>query len=334
MKKNIVVVLILGLAGLFSCNNNKLEIDVSHINLEIKSKRFEQEFFNIKSDSIAQLFELSKKNSRFFQLYTQNVLNLGSITEVDFLNKYEAFKNDVNTQEALREIATQHTDFQQVNKEIKQAFKHYKYYFPEKEIPEIYTCFSAFNYSVFTDKNLIGIGLDMYLGSQSEFYARFGFEQYKRAKMYKERIPTDCMQAWAYMEFPYHDSINNLLSQMVYEGKILYFLDAMLPETADSIKLGFKKRQLDWCKKNEAHVWSYLIEKKQLFNTNRLQISRYIDDGPFTANLSRQSPAKTVSWIGLQIVRAYMENKDNISLTELMYQSDYQLILNESRYKP
>ena len=121
---------------------------------------------------------------------------------------------------------------------------------------------------------------------------------------------------------------------MVYEGKILYFLDAMLPETADTIKLGFKKRQLDWCRKNEAHVWSYLIEKKQLFTTKRLQISRYIDDGPFTAKLSRQSPAKTVSWIGLQIVRAYMSNKGDIGLAKLMYQSDYQAILNESRYKP
>ena len=120
---------------------------------------------------------------------------------------------------------------------------------------------------------------------------------------------------------------------MIYYGKMHVFLDAMLPNTPDSIKWGMPAQKLKWCNKNEGQMWLYLIENKLLFNSSLKEIKRFIDDGPFTTPFSKESPARTGQWLGYQIVLSYLKN-NNVSLQQLMAMEDYQKILNESKYKP
>jgi hypothetical protein len=39
----------------------------------------------------------------------------------------------------------------------------------------------------------------------------------------------------------------NIISQ----GKLMYFVDAMLPDMHDSLKIGYTAAQLKWCQNNE-----------------------------------------------------------------------------------
>jgi hypothetical protein len=39
-------------------------------------------------------------------------------------------------------------------------------------------------------------------------------------------------------------------------------------------------------------------------------------------------------WVGLQIVRSYMKNNDEVTLAELMNEKNPQKILNKSKYRP
>ena len=71
-----------------------------------------------------------------------------------------------------------------------------------------------------------------------------------------------------------------------------------------------------------------------MFSTEYEQIKRYIDDSPFTATFSQNSPGRTGIWIGWQIVRSYMNNNQEINLIGLMKNDNYQKILNLSKYKP
>ena len=121
---------------------------------------------------------------------------------------------------------------------------------------------------------------------------------------------------------------------MIQEGKTMYFVDAMLPEMHDTLKIGFTGKQLEFCKKDEASMWTYLAEHKLLFSIDHMNIKRFIDDGPYTAAFSEASPARTGVWIGWQIVRSFMKQHPDLKLADLMKNNDFQAILNQSGYQP
>ena len=87
---------------------------------------------------------------------------------------------------------------------------------------------------------------------------------------------------------------------MIQEGKMMYFMDAMLPDLSDTLKIGFTVKQLEFCKKNEALMWTFLAEHKLLFSTDRMSIKRFMDDGPYTSAFTDESPglAPCPRWCG------------------------------------
>jgi uncharacterized protein YjaZ len=142
------------------------------------------------------------------------------------------------------------------------------------------------------------------------------------------------MYAWAFQEYEYKGNTENLVSNMIYQGKLLYFVDAMIPEGPDSLKIGFTKNQMEWCKANESVMWSYLIENKSLFSGDRMESVRFINPAPFTTPFGQKSPGRSGVWIGWQIVKSYMKKNPEITLKGMMEENDYHKILNESGYAP
>ena len=63
-------------------------------------------------------------------------------------------------------------------------------------------------------------------------------------------------------------------------------------------------------------------------------INSYLNDGPFTAEISQESPGRLGLWVGWRIVDSYMTNNKDVTLIELMGESDAQKILEQSYYKP
>ena len=81
-------------------------------------------------------------------------------------------------------------------------------------------------------------------------------------------------------------------------------------------------------------MWTFLAEHKLLFSTDRMSVKRFIDDGPYTSAFTDQSPARTGAWLGWQIVRSYMKQNKDVKLADLMNNTDFQGILNNSEYQP
>ena len=152
--------------------------------------------------------------------------------------------------------------------------------------------------------------------------------------MHKAKLVSDVAYAWGITEFEETNKATNLMGNIIHHGKLMYFVDAMLPKTPDSLKIGYSKAQFEFCKNNEAQMWNYMVEKKMLFSTNRMDIIRYINDGPTTSGFPAESPARAGVWIRWQIVRKYMDSHPETTLEQLMQNSDYQQILNESEYFP
>jgi hypothetical protein len=340
MKRNqkfILTVIVYGLVLLFTvgCSRNPYHVDISSVDLEIKIKRFEKDLFSLDFDSITgKIPWFYDKYGDFFDLYNYKIINIGGAGQKTYPDYLKIFLTDYLNNEVYNKTMEVFPDLADLEKELTKAFKHYNYYFPLKEIPEIITYVSRFNQSVVTAEGIIGIGLDKYLGRECNYYSQLGLNQYTILNMHKEKIPTDCMMAWGLSEFEYNDSVDNLLSNMIYHGQIMFFVKSMLPDQPDSLIMGFTSSQMQFCRMNESRMWEYLVEKKLLFETDRMTISKFTGYGPFTKDFTRESPARAAIWIGWRIIEAYARNNPDKHLNNIMNETNYQQILTLSKYNP
>ncbi len=320
---------------LVCCQRNPLKVNVSGINMHLNIKRLDQDIFNVTPTNLpAMIPGLKKTYGSFFDAYNKDVIALGDPSDPQYATYLNAFLTDSIRVLSRQKIDSVFNDLSDIQNKLEGGFRHYHYYFPAKRIPEVITIISGFNQSVVMTSEAIGISLDNYLGVDCPFYKRLGLPAFKRENMRIEKIPTDVLYAWGISEFEFDEANNNLLAQMIYQGKMLYFLDAMFPEEPDELKIGFLPEKLEWCKKNEPGMWTYLVEHKLLFSSDRMNIIRFINPAPFTSCFTNDSPGRAGVWIGWQIVQKYMKKNPQITLTQLMADNDYQKILNESGYSP
>jgi hypothetical protein len=271
----------------------------------------------------------------FFDLFVNQIISVKSPDDTLLAGNLQKFIDDRDIDSVYHLVKLNYSDFQDIEAGLTGSFKHYKYHFPNKAVPQIISYISGFNYAVINADSVLGIGLDMYLGNTCKYYAGLNFPQYKIQRMRREYIVSDCMKSWAMSEFEQSpEEQQNLLGEMIYNGKILYFLNAVLPEIHDTLKTGYTGEQLDFCKKNESKIWSMFLENKLLFSSNQRQYLKYVTDGPTTNGLPKSSPAMIGAWTGLRIVDAYMKNNTEITLSGLMKNKDSNGILSKSNYKP
>jgi hypothetical protein len=121
---------------------------------------------------------------------------------------------------------------------------------------------------------------------------------------------------------------------MVSGGRILYFLEKILPEENDTIISGYSGSQLEWCRKNEKEIWAFFISNNLLFTSDPNLLMKYVSDGPTTNGFPKEAPGNLGQFTGWQIVRTYMEKNKNITLRQLMEEKDMMKIFNKSMYKP
>jgi CheY-like chemotaxis protein len=119
----------------------------------------------------------------------------------------------------------------------------------------------------------------------------------------------------------------------VYEYDTI-LLDLMLPETPDTVKIGYTQKQLAWCRDNEKNIWAFLIDNELLYASGAETMRKFFTDGPFTHEFSRQAPARIGEWTGWQIVRSYMLKNPTVTPAQLFADDDAQSILIKSGYRP
>ncbi|MGE9516322.1 MAG: gliding motility lipoprotein GldB [Solitalea-like symbiont of Tyrophagus putrescentiae] len=321
--------------SLFACKRkHKLDIDTSNINVDITIYRFEKDLLSVDTNSIeASLSILKKKYDKFYDIFFNNIIVdrskdtlhkntvLKFITNSDFIN----LNNDV-----LKE----YPDVKNLKQNLVEAFKHYKYYFPEKKLPTVVTFISGFENAIVNIDNILAIGLDMFLGKDYKTYLHVGFPKYIINRLSKEYIVPIAMQGFGKQEFSINDTDKSFINQMLYEGKILYFVDAMLPHLPDDLKLGYTKSQLNWALQYEPEIWTNFIDEDVLYTSDQRKYNKYIEEAPFSSGFYSDSAPRLASFTGLQIVRSYMANNPDITLPQLMEEQNPIKILNASKYKP
>jgi hypothetical protein len=295
----------------------------------VKVVRFDKDIFSINDVTV-----LHEKYGSFFDNFCDYVLGIGRPDSADFQNNFNNFRNDSIVMLAQTKASEILNDYEQtLNNELTQAFKFYKYYFPHKNIPQVYIYTSGFNPSLIIDQNIIGIGMDKFLGSDEDIYKNLGLSKYLVQNMRKELIVSEVMSALGIDEFPLENVNYTLIEKMIYEGKILYFKQKLCPRMSENDLFGFSHDNMEFCKNNERQMWLYLVENKLLYSDNYTVITKFTEDAPFTYDFSQESPGKAANWTGFRIVEQYVNNTD-ASLDKLMNETACDKILRESKYNP
>lgn len=324
---------------LTSCGHNQLDIDTSKVEQEsVLFKRLDKDVFLLTPENSQQkMVDYQKKYSTFYTRYVSSIVNNGGQVDSLYSQTLLRFINNQDIKNAYRDLTKSYSDndIELLGDEVTEAVKRFKVFFPKRKTPKQFVTFmSGFQYNVVYVDSTLGIGLDMYLGSNNEFYSMMQLPKFRTRTMNKEHVLSDAVRGWVITEFDNADPVNNLLNHMIFYGKIFYVCDALLPNVHDSIKMGYTTAQMQYLDKYEKNVWGFFAKDNKLYDNDMKLVSEFTSDGPFTRAISKECPPRVAMWLGRQIVKSYMEHNDDATLEELMNEKDAQKILSKSKYKP
>jgi hypothetical protein len=330
-------ILILFLLFLIACNHNPYDINVDDVKLNpITIERLDKDIFTISRATIDKdIKHLANKYGAFHETYLVEMMNNGGNNDSSVKFNLLSFVNDKNINDCKLEINKGFTDadINQIATDLTLPFKRLKHYFPQIQQPKVVTFMSGWNYAAWYSDNTIGIGLDMYLGENNVFYKMLGWPLYMNKKCEKRNIVPECVKAISISLVEKPEEMKDVLDNIIYKGKLQFISDLLLPDVADSLKLNYSIQEMQYLEKHERNIWLFLTDKNRLFDQDPNEIVGYINDGPFTAAISKDCPPRIGIWVGRQIVNAYVQ-KNNISIDALLKEKDSKKILQLAKYKP
>ena len=333
MKRYIYVIAIIGFA-LISCKREKRRADLTGIECDIKIDRFDSLFWGLDTTRLVEEFaKLQAEHPNITPIYTENVVQFGHPDSAITHDTYKLFRSNKEVGKLYEDALKIYADVSDIEKDLTEAFRRAKYFLPQFPTPRVYCHVSGLNQSLIVDEEFISLSIDNYLGADYQLYKEIGIYKYQRPNMRREKVAPDYITAWLSSEFS-NSLADNLLSDMIRYGKILYTVSVLLPKTPERVIMGYSEEQWDWVKKNEANMWNALIASKDLYTTSMMIKNQYIGDGPFTKPFTQESPGRAGTYIGWRIVENYMKHNPQISIQQLLQQPDAQMILNNSNYRP
>ena len=330
---------------LFSCRRTQAYIPRHVEPAKVNVERFDSALLSIGTtdeDPATAVSRLYDEHPFFMPLFAEDIIGITDDTAA-LAEAITLFLADTTYgfKATNERVQSTFADISGIRHELSDAFGRLVYLYPDTYVPNICFFVSGFNASILFYNELkdgdlvpaIGVGLDMYLGSDYEYYNRVVYN-YQKQTMRPECIAADVMSCYLFHLFPFESKKNRLIDNMLYRGKIMYLLSLLLPEEQEYEVMGYKKEQWQWCEQHERDIWHTMMDKHDLFKTDQMLISSYLNDGPFTSELSQLSPARVGTWIGWRIARAYMQNNSDKTLQDLIANNDAQELLEMSGYRP
>ena len=335
MRFSLLGALILLLLSFSGCNQDPLDVDVSNIDLELEFLRLDQDLFALNPAAVQTNPDaLYGQYGDFFADYCEGVLRIGNPETEGFQFAVAQFITDESMKTLHQDVQFEYEDMTPIEEQLTEAFRYFQYHFPDSTIPKVVFNISALNYAIIATPSTLGIGLDMFLGADYPIYPMVGLPKYMYDNMKPEQVVPQAMKGWLQATYETDTKRETLLDYMVFEGKLLYVLDAILRETGDSTKIGFSEGAMQWCSEYEPRIWAHLVDQELLYTTEYMNINKWINQAPFVAGIPKDSPGRLGQWVGWQIVRQYMLENPEISLMDLMNNQNSQDILARSKYKP
>ena len=260
----------------------------------------------------------------------------GDLSDPDAVRYLKEFAIDTFSVQLYAKVKDVYPDLNEVQKQVSAVYRHFNYYYPEVELPrKIYTCVSGVNPEippVMLVDDAVVVSLDWYLDRDS-IYDRMGMPKYRSERTTKNSLSKD-FGAMLYADvLSCRHQQTNIVEEMVFQGRALFFIEALCPDIDDETLLGYSKEQLQWAESNEGNLWADIVGSQCLYSTEYDWFKTFFSDGPFTHEYSYDAPSRLGEFVGLHIIRSFFSSHD-VSLQQLMESQDLQALFQESGYKP
>lgn len=255
-------------------------------------------------------------------------------TDSVFINElYHRFTNP-HLDTLLADTRAVFGDLHELKSEFEKAFLNIRYYYPNFQPPKIETVISGLETDLFVSDTLIIVGLDYYLGPGARY--KPNMYDYMLRRYQKNFIVPSVLLLYGIDSRLNHTSLEDktVLAEMIAYGKAYYFARHMMPCTPDSIFIGYTAKEMQGARDNEGLIWYRFLEDQVLYQTSHLVKQKFIAERPKTLEVGEMCPGRIGTWVGWQIVNAYMERFPETTLPQLMNLPDADKIFKDSRYKP
>ena len=302
----------------------------------LKIQRFDKDFHSYLANPTEEQYTILRtKYPNFLKAFGVVTVNLQD-EELDnpvlFKQLMEPYFSNTALSKIYADALTLFSDLSTYELELTKANDLIKTYFIGKELPGLSIHVSGFKANTIVLDSIISVSTDKYLGKDYSGYKPF-FESYQTIQMELKYIVRDFLKAWLMSEFRETNQRKNLLSEVIYQGKILYALNELLPEWDESDILGYTEQQQEWCEEHAKDIWKMTIDHNYLFNSDSQVIQKYMEDAPYTAIISAESPGRVGLWLGLQIIKNYAKNTGH-DLQSILLENNNQLLLKSAKYNP
>lgn len=318
---------------LASCGSDSSieDIDTSNIILNLKVNRLEQE--QSKLTDVTKAHQFLKKYPSFTQLMLKRSLPSQDILE-DMLVK---MANDPQNQELLIACQQDYQDFSDVERKLLSNFKHIKYYYPDFNINEVNTFSGGLTsgYDLVINEQSLFIGIDHFLIDKEKFRPNPQIFHNYILKFYnRENIAIKVSQLLSQKYNAYDGKDQSLLANIIFYGKAYFFVKSMNPTEKNPLIIEYSEKEWNAAEENDHIIWDHFVKKELFYTKDKKLISKYVDPRPTTGEVAEACPGRIGQWLGFKIVESYMKNNPDVSLQDLMVETDSRTILHKSKYKP
>ncbi len=329
--------LIAGCFTLVACGGDApAELPTGAEPARITIERLDRELFHAPSDSMAAVsLRAYARHGEFYRIYIEDILQGAPIGDPRLPLVLHRFVLDPDWSEAQRAVDRVLGDLEPQRMLFEKAFTRLKHHFPDSLTPRIVAFNAGYNYGIFPTDSVLGFGVEWFIGKDHPvvgYLAPEAFPQYVKARMVPEMLVPSAVKGWLLVHYTRDIAGEDLLANLVETGKVMALLDALLPEVDAHLKLAFSPEQLAWCEANEYEIWKKLVAGDQLFSKKPDDIGRWMNDGPFTNGLPRESPGHIGEWIGLRMVQSYRKANPKLTFAQLFALNDDNAVLRA--YKP
>jgi len=319
-----------------SCDDNRYDVNTTGVPYELSIKRLDKDLFGYAVKDEEWLNNFNEKYGSFSVIYFEEIMRIGNPENAMTAGLANRFTNDPTWAQLQNIIETTFPNLENVQTELEAALKRYSVHFSVDNLPEVVAYNSGYNVGIYPSDSWLGIGLEWYCGNDHEIIEQLPpdlFPKYKLDKMTPEYMVPNAIKGYLYYQFRNKKSDKNLLSRMVHSGKVL-FISAQLLDTDDySSVLNYTRTEYGWCEENAYDIWKFLLENDLFFIEEPMQINKIMNDGPFTPGMPADSPGGVGNWVGLQMVREFMDDNPNISLAELAATDNDKVFLEYYKFK-
>lgn len=301
------------------CGSDPLDVDISDVEFEMDFERFDQKMFEVSSVEEMKTLnqELIETGGELYEFYVYEMLRSGSVYDDSIAHYLYYFVTDTTMIVAYNDIQAEFNSFETEEELITDAFKHLKYHLPDAPLPKrLITYNSAFNYGVISTNDQIGVGLEMYLGQFNEIIKNLAFPLYMKEKMEREFLPVDVCHSWIVTNI-LDEPGETFLDQMIYYGKVLYLIDAMMPDQPDHLKIRYTEEEYDFALASENDVWLYIMDMNWVYATDMKLHLRWFGEAPTTVEITG-SPGRMGRFMGWQMVKQYMEKNEDATVSSMI----------------